>query len=179
MHDLRFIKPLTWNEVFALWRDGEATIPRWIEHYKNRGFSSWDEWRRNTLKDLQYKSLFWRLFEIEKPEASIPHFFGGPFRAWISNYYHGARTRTFEELANDSKIEGNKIIKQMVSGFPAETHLIGLRADEKVFIIEGMHRCCALALMARRKDEIRSKVLIALAEYSGEILEMGNPSSPT
>jgi hypothetical protein len=176
---LSFIEPLTWDEVFALWRAGEAVLPRWIEHYKSGGFASWDEWRRNTLRDVQYATLSWKLFRLENPTDTALHFFGGPFRAWIKNYYQGRRARTFEELANDPKIQNNEIVKEMVADFPAVTHLVGLQADNQVFIIEGMHRCCALAIMALQKMELRSKVLIALAPYSGEIPEMGRLGSPT
>lgn len=176
---LSFIEPLTWDEVFALWRAGEAALPRWIDHYKSGGFASWDEWRRNTLRDVQYATLSWKLFKLENPTDTVLHFFGGPFRAWIKNNYQGSRARSFEELANDPKIQNNEIVKEMVADFPAVTNLVGLQVEEKVFIIEGMHRCCALAVMAMQKMELRSKVLIALAPHSGEIPEMGRPDSPT
>lgn len=176
---LTFIEPLTWDEVFGLWRAGEADLPRWIKHYRNSGFASWDEWRRNTLRDVRYATLSWKLFTLENPTNTAPHFFGGPFRAWIKNYYQGRRARTFEELAKDPKIQNNEIVKQMVADFPAVTKLIGLQAGNQVFIIEGMHRCCALAVIAVKKIELRSEVLIALAPYSGEIPEMGRPGSPT
>ncbi len=176
---LTFIEPLTWDEVFALWRAGEAGLPRWIKHYKSGGFVSWDEWRRNTLRDVQYATLSWKLFRLENPIDAGPRFFGGPFRAWIKNYYQGRRARTFEELAKDPTIQNNEIVKEMVAAFPVVTTLIALQADNQVFIIEGMHRCCALAILAMQKRELRSEVRIALAPYSGEIPEMGRPDSPT
>ena len=176
---LTLIEPLTWDQVFALWRDGEAALPRWINHYKSGGFASWDEWRSNTLKDVQYATLSWKLFRLENPVDSVPHFSGGPFRAWIKNYYQGRRTRTFEELAQDPKIQNNAIVKEMAAAFPAATNLVGLQVNGQIFIIEGMHRCCALAVMAAQKMELRSEVRIALAPYAGEIPEMGRPGSPT
>jgi len=116
---------------------------------------------------------------VENPTDTVLHFFGGPFRAWIKNYYQGSRARTFEELANDPKIQNNEIVKEMVADSPAVANLVGLQVGKKVFIIEGMHRCCALAVMGMQKMELRSKVLIALAPYSGGIPEMGRPGSPT
>lgn len=135
---LRLVKALAWDEVFALWRDGEANIPRWIEHYTKGGFRSWDDWRRNTLRDVRYENLSWKLFDIENPVQTVPCFFGGPFRVWIKNYYDGARTRTFEELSRSRRVQNNAIVNEMIANFPATTHLVGLEVDNKIFVIEGM-----------------------------------------
>ena len=34
------IKPLSWDEVFSMWRESEADRENWIDHYKSRGFNS-------------------------------------------------------------------------------------------------------------------------------------------
>ena len=127
---LSSIEPLTLDEVFALWRAGEAALPRWIEHY-NGDFASWDEGRRNALKDIEYRALSWRLFGLENPVDTALYFFGGPLRAWIKNYFQGRRVRTFDELGKDPRIQNNEIVKQMVAAFPAVTNLIDLQADNQ------------------------------------------------
>jgi hypothetical protein len=176
---LTLVRSLTWSEVFAFWRAGEAAIPRWIEHYRKKGFHSWDQWRSNTLKDVRYETLSWQLFDVKDPAQTVAHFLGGPFRAWIKNYYGGARTRTFSELARERKIQDNALVKEMVADFPAETYLVALETGAGISVIEGMHRCCALAVLAARQQAVRSKVRVALGSHPGEIPEMGSPDSPT
>lgn len=176
---LTFIKTLTWAEVFSLWRDGESHLPRWIEHYRNSGFASWDAWRANTLKDLRHQGLTWKLYEISDPAAHVPDFTGGPFRAWIAKYYEGARSRTFREMVKNAALRANPIVHEIAAHFPQETYLIGLQAAQGIVVIEGMHRCCGLALAAENGTTIDSRVFIALAEYSGEVPEMGRATSPT
>ena len=42
-----------------------------------------------------------------------------------------------------------------------------------------MHRCCALAIAEQDKKPIQTEVFIALAEFKGELSEMGQVNSPT
>ena len=176
---LRFIKNLAWNDVFNFWREGEAYIPRWIQHYKAGGYKSWDEWRKHTLSDLSYKDLHWELFEVENPMQTVPNFFGGPFRAWKARYYGRNSTVTFADLAKNEELKNSQIIREMVSNFPDKTYLIGLEANKEIVIIEGMHRCCALAIAKQNKKPIKTKVFLASAKLSGELPEMGQANSPT
>ena len=176
---LKFVKTLAWDDVFDLWRAGEATIPRWIEHYTKGGFSSWDDWRKNTLRDLPYEALPWKLFEVTDATRTVLQFFGGPFRVWIRAYYDGARTKAFRELATNPNVRDNAIVQQMIANFPAETNLVGLQRGNNIFIIEGTHRCCALAVMGSEGKSVPAKVLLALAPYPDEIPLMGRPDSPT
>jgi hypothetical protein len=176
---LKFIKDLSWVDVFDFWRKGEENIPRWIEHYKSSGYNSWDEWREHTLSNLPYKDLCWKLFEVDNPIQTVPNFFGGPFRAWKARYYGGNNTVTFADLAKNEELQNSQIIREMISNFPDKTYLIGLEANKEIVIIEGMHRCCALAIAEQDKKPIQTKVFIALAEFNGELPEMGQANSPT
>jgi hypothetical protein len=176
---LKPVKPLTWADVFSLWRDAESKLPHWIEHYTKSGFDSWDDWRTNTLKDLRCRDLEWTLFEITDPLRVVPSLLGGSFRPWITRYYEGAKHKTFRELAKHPAVQGNAIIREMVKNFPKETYLVGLRTARGIIIIEGMHRCCALALAAENGKTIESSVFIALAGFEGELPEMGRANSPT
>lgn len=176
---LKHIKSLTWDDVFAIWRNNEKNIPRWIDHYRGRGFSSWDEWRRNTLNDFNISALSWKLFEIVSPREEIPQFLGGPFRAWVRKYYRGKKVTSFSEIVRVNGFERNAIINEMLSNFPAETYFVGLDVGAGIVILEGMHRGCALALAKQEGKAIKTRAFIALAEFSGEIPEMGKSDSPT
>jgi hypothetical protein len=176
---LKFIRDLTWEDVFDFWRKGEAHIPRWIEHYKSGGYNSWDEWREHTLSNFPYRNLDWKLFEVKDPIQTIPSFFAGPFRAWKAKYYDGNNAVTFADLAKNEELQNSQIIREMVSNFPNETYLLGLQTNKGIVIIEGMHRCCALAIAGRNGKLIQTKVFIALAEFKGELPKMGQANSPT
>lgn len=176
---LRFIKPIGWNDVFSLWRDAEANLPRWIEHYKTRGFGSWDKWRAHTLKDLSYENLAWKLFEVKNPIETVPHFFGGPFRAWIKKYYHGNHESSFAEIIKNQDLAQSQIVQEMFENFPLTTYLVGIQNKKRIVIIEGMHRCCALALANLKKKEIKTKVFLSLAQSTEDLSEMGQVDSPT
>ncbi|HVB34699.1 MAG TPA: hypothetical protein VNJ52_10055 [Patescibacteria group bacterium] len=176
---LKPVRPLAWADVFSLWREAESKLPHWIEHYTKSGFESWDAWRTNTLKELDCRDLQWSLFEITVPLRVVPSLLGGSFRPWIARYYEGAKHRTFRELAKHPAVRENAIIREMVTNFPKETYLVGLRTERGIIVIEGMHRCCALAIAAENGKPMESRIFIALAEFEGELPEMGRATSPT
>jgi hypothetical protein len=173
-----FIRSLSADEVFSQWRDGEMHLPRWIEHYKNAGFDSWDAWREHTIKDLHFKDLAWKLYRIENPTLIVPSFLGGPFRTWMDKYYNGAEAITFSELIKNKTLQENPIVQGIFRDFPKETHLIGFITEQGVMIIEGMHRCCAVALAAAEGQPIQTELFISLAEYRGPVPHLGQPNSP-
>lgn len=172
------VRPLSWKEVFSIWRDGEARLPRWVQHYTKRGFSSWDEWRTHTVRDLHCEALSWELFEVSDP-AAAEDFFAGPFRAWQAKYYDGAHIMRFRDLAMIPALRSEKIVLEMGEHFPGEAYLVGLRTKEGIVIVEGMHRACALAVAAREGRSLDTHVFLALAPFEGEIPTMGQADSPT
>ncbi|MGP8321195.1 MAG: hypothetical protein ACT6FE_02560 [Methanosarcinaceae archaeon] len=158
-------KPITWKKVFRFWRENEANQPSWIKTYQEKGFDSWDNWRNTHAERLKCKELKWDFYEIINPLKNIPHFYGGSFRTWIKYYYNGKETCQFSELANLEKIKSNERINSLINNFPKETIIIGLALKNKIIIIEGMHRCCAVALISRSKKKFQGEIKIALAEY--------------
>ena len=62
-------------------------------------------------------------------------------------------------------IQDHKGINSIANNFPKETIIIGLEVKGEIVIIEGMHRCCAIAMMSKNQKEIESNIFIALAEY--------------
>ena len=161
---LEYVKPLSWEETFGFWRENEASRPNWIKAYKNRGFSSWDDWRQTYTKQLGCEKLQWHLYKLISPVKHVPSFYGGPYRTWVERFYGGKKVCKFSEIIKLAEIQKNKDINSIANNFPKETVIIGLEVKEKIVIIEGMHRCCAIALMSKNKKEIKSNIVIALAE---------------
>lgn len=167
--NLKFIKNISWNDAFGSWARDEAHLEHWIEHYKKRGFNSWQEWRKSFVESLHPQELDWGLYEITEPFKSIMNFHGGPFKSWIQKYYGGKVMPNFGELAQNIAIQNDDNINEIIQKFPKESTLIGIIKDKNIIIIEGMHRCCALAIAYNRDLNIDTKLSIILAEFSGEL----------
>lgn len=193
MHQLTELHPLTWDEVFAIWRETEAKLPRWIEHYRARGFSSWDEWRGDDVKALEPEKLRWKLYRINNPAQAIPLFRGGAFRSWIKNtypacqnfharasdFYHARDLPPFSEIVNVPSVQASDLVKDIMKHPPAATTLIGLKTDDGIVLLEGMHRCCAFALMSAQDQKIPVEISIALADFFAKAIPIsGQPTSP-
>lgn len=178
MEDLKFIKNITWNEAFIFWGKEEAELSHWIEHYKKRGFNSWEEWRKSSVKDLNPEQLKWTLFEIENTRI-ISDFYAGPFRSWKKKYYGDKDIIQFKDLAKNEALQNDSNIDEIIQKFPQESTLIGLKKDEKIVIIEGMHRCCALSVAEQKGLRIEAKLFIIVAEYNQKLPTLGQVNSPT
>lgn len=168
--EFKLVHPLAWADVFDIWRKNEADDPKWDEVYKSRGFNSWEEWRRTYTNPLGLAGKKWFLYEILDPMKTIPDFRGGPFATWVERYYGGEQLPTFRRIVEHPGIQEHEGINRLAQDFPEETSLIGLYSDKGVVILEGMHRCCAVALAAKRQESINGTVLIALAEFPGDTL---------
>lgn len=171
---LRNIKPIAWPEIYRIWKQAEIKNDLWIQ----RGFSSWEQWRGVYVKPLGLKKLKWRIGEL-KNIHDILNFYGGPFKAWKKHFYnlikvrveHGS-TPTFYQLALLPEIKTNRRFKKLSKNFPKKTTLIAIIKNKKIIIIDGMHRCTALTLMINKKQKIKSKILIASAQYRKKTLPL-------
>lgn len=162
------MRSASWSEIFQTWRDNESRQPRWINHYTSHGYTSWEEWRQKGIEELKLSDREWFLYRILSPAQTIPNFWGGPFRSWREAHYGKKETLTFADLVKSPKISGHEIVKQLAAQFPGPTALIGLVQKEKVIIFEGMHRCCAVALVASWNQKISAQITIALTDFSDE-----------
>lgn len=170
MNNLEFIKKLTWDEVFSIWRDNEAERENWIRIYKQKGFGSWDEWRKTYIKPIpEVKSKKWRLYQVLSPEKVLPEFRGGPFKGWIDRFYKGEELPKFTKIAEHLEVQNHKGISRMKDNFPQKTSLIGFKTEKGIVILEGMHRCAAVALAAREGENISGDVFIALTEFEKDL----------
>ena len=161
---LKFIRPISWEEIFACWKKGEAWQESWQKHWKERGFSSWDQWREAYASPLSPKNLDWFLFEIENPLEDLPNFFGVPSRGWIEKAYNGEKTKQLKNILTLPIVSENPKILNIKNNFPEETMLTGIVFKNKIILYEGQHRSCAIASWDKYKP-FKSKVSIALANW--------------
>lgn len=165
---LCFDRPLSWKEVFEIWRKNEESTGEWEEHWKRRGFSDWESWRSDYAFPLEPEEREWKLFTIGEPFRDVPKFLGAPSVAWIANVYRDSGTLPLADivtLPQFSKVNQEKV-SALRAQFPSETILTGIVWCENVIIIEGMHRACALSLGCSDSQSVyRKGVSIALSQW--------------
>lgn len=164
--------PISWEEAFDIWRELEARQDSWKQHWTERGFNSWDEWRTAYVTPFHPETLSWGLFRIADPIRDLPSFYGTPTKAWIEKAYEGETTRQLKDIAQLPVITENKKILDIKRGFPENTLLIGIIHDGKIVLIEGMHRASALATWGSETPFL-GKISIALAEWNNSIPAIG------
>lgn len=157
------LRSLTWPEVFGFWRENEAGNADWQRLARERGFDDWEDWRSSYVPPFRLTERAWTLHRVTNPAASVPAFRGGPFLGWIEHAYaEGERTPTFARIAERRQGIKNERVLSLLAAFPAKTILTGVRTDEGVVILEGMHRCAALAVAAAQGRPIETELTIAL-----------------
>lgn len=160
--NIKKIRDLEWEEVFLFWYMNEGQSEYWIELAKERGFDSWADWRLSYTGPCDCANTEWGLYEISNPEKVISGFYGGPFKTWIENVYDGERKKSFKEIAKSKIVINNSKINEIVNNFSLDNTIIALQVKEKIYVIEGMHRCCALALMAEQNKQVSKKIRVAI-----------------
>lgn len=140
---LAFIKSLTWEDVFEMWRQNEANRPNWIEFYKKAGYSSWEEWRNEFVKTLKCAKYQWSFYEILEPLKDILPINGGSFKSWIERFYSGKKSLTFKQLADLPAIQAHQGINEIIENFPDQTILTGLIVKGNIYI--SLKVCTAVA----------------------------------
>jgi len=147
---LSLIKKSSWTEVFATWKSQEGSDPIWQEFARReKGWDSWEAWRSHASQQWSAASRDWSLYSIENPNESIPDFLLGPFKAW-QGHFDEKLVHTFRDLVAKKQewVRENSGIKSRLNKFPADTQLIGvyLPKSDQIMILEGHHRCSAVAL---------------------------------
>jgi hypothetical protein len=140
--ELKFIRKISWEEIWADWKKNEAGQKSWIEHFSREGFKNWEEWRSKYVEG--FDEFKWELYEVLNPAKSVPEFLCWPFKAWKKYYTDDASFGSFA-----SKLSENEKVLGIKEDFPDGTTLIGIREDEKIVIVEGCHRCSAISLGAK------------------------------
>lgn len=166
------IRSLSWKEVFDEWRELEAGQESWKEHWIERGFDSWDEWREAYATPLHPETLSWELYQITDPIKDLPFFYGTPTKGWIEKAYGGETTKQLKDISNLPIITENQKVLDIKQDFPKETMLTGVVHEGKIILVEGMHRANALATWNPSTPFVGT-VTIALAKWTSSIPALG------
>ena len=165
---IKLIRKCEWEEVFLNWYENEGKKPNWINLAKERGFASWAEWRvKGYARRFECAKADWGLYEITDPSIVVSNWFGGPFRTWIEKYYKDEKTKSFAELASNSDIVNYAPIRPMTENYPKDSVITALELnDGRIFVIEGMHRSCALAMMSKEGKPFPDKLIFTIGKSS-------------
>jgi len=169
-------QPITWNKVFNYWRENETgPNSHWNTFWPSQGFKSWEEWRQHTHANLHGEQLSWELYDMADPLELVPTFRGGPFRSWTKWFYSAFNSDapTFAELVQHPGVSSNWFILELAKNFPDKSVITGVRTPDGIVIVEGMHRCCALALRAKWNKSLNGPVPLVLAEYPNKLPMLG------
>lgn len=160
------IRHCSWEEVFLEWYKNEGNRENWNALAKERGYASWADWRVNGYaRRFECANADWGFYEISDPASVVSNWYGGPFRSWIERHYGGEKTRTFAELAAKEGIVAHDGIRSIMAQYPKETVISALElADGRIFVVEGMHRSCALVLMEREGLTVPDKLIFAIGK---------------
>lgn len=165
-HGLELIRPISWPEAFEFWRDSEGSDPHWLKNARDRGFDSWEEWRMAYARPFRLEEREWNLFHVADPMADVPRFHGGPFKGWIERTYGDAGpTPEFRVIAERLTEYQNGYVEKLMASFPPATTVIGVATDHGIVVVEGTHRCCAIAKAAAEGRKIETDLHIALGGY--------------
>lgn len=156
------IRPTTWAAVYRVWYQQEGRRADWRRHLQTRGFPSWRSWRQAVvIKPFGLTKKRWQLYRVDEP-AAVLDWHGGPFPGWKKTYYHGTQTRSFRWLVWNGKVLRNKKVSR-IKKIPKTMTLFGLAHKNRVVIIDGMHRCSAIAIRLAAGQSVKTKIMIALA----------------
>ena len=169
MSNLEKIKDLSWQDVFEIWRKSEEPLEHWQKVWKEKGFASWEAWRQATHANLRGQELSWALYKISDPIAEIPDWRGGMFHAWAKWFYPvlSEQPPRLKDLLAHPGVNNHWYVREILNNFPSETTILAIRLKNgDIIIVEGMHRCCSIAMAALNKTSIKSNITLALADWS-------------
>lgn len=170
-NNLEPIKPLTLSQVFDVWRDTEEPLEHWKNVWQAKGFKSWEDWRRTTHAPLFEKKLNWNLSKINEPTKSLPEWKGGMFHAWNKWFYNSFREKPprLKNLLTHPGVHNHWYIRKIANNFPASTTLTVLKMpNSDIIVAEGMHRACAITMMAFDKKPLDTDVFAMIADWPDE-----------
>lgn len=174
MKNLKFIKKLTWDDVFEvgvgtkrIWSIGRNTGAQ-----KDLSLGQTGEWKK--LRASNANKMNWELYEVKNVLKTIPAFKGGPFTSWLKYFYaplgkDAKNLPTFAELAASPAVANHYYNLDLIKTFPKNTILTAVKTLQGIVVIEGMHRACAIALSIAQGRPVKTKVKVALAKIKGNI----------
>jgi hypothetical protein len=163
---LTHLYDISWREVMAIWRVGEASQAAWKEHWEERGYDSWEEWRTAYAQPLAPQDIQWKVYELKDPK-DLGQLYGTPTRGWIEKCYRGEKTRKLKDELVQSFVKDNQKVGAIKENPPYQTMITGIIHDGAVILIEGMHRALAIHDLARQ-EKYHGNIMIALGDYEGD-----------
>jgi hypothetical protein len=167
-NNLKLIKSLTPQEVFETWRKIEEPLEHWKDFWLSKGFKSWKDWRRTTHAPLFEKKLRWNLYKINIPTKSVPKWRGGMFHSWDKWFYNSFKENPpqLKDLLTHPGVHNHWYIREIANNFPASTILTALKMpNDDIVIVEGMHRACAITMLAHDNRPLNTEVFVIIANW--------------
>ena len=114
------------------------------------------------------EQLKWERYTLIQPLLFVPDFSVAPFLSWRQKYFQDQKMLMFSDLVEiNTELHQDEYLNSLIDNFPSETTIIALLVDEKIFVIEGFRRCCAIALAVQRQRRLKiHEFKIILAECS-------------
>ncbi|MBI2068504.1 MAG: hypothetical protein HYT67_00110 [Candidatus Yanofskybacteria bacterium] len=98
----------------------------------------------------------------------MPEWRGGMFHGW-DKWFYGSfpeKPPRLKDLLAHPGVHNHWYIREIADNFPAPTTLTALRLpNNDLVVVEGMHRACAIALLAHNNKVLDTEVLIMLADW--------------
>lgn len=157
-----YIKPLKWEEVVKIWRNNEISENHWKKYWEEKGFKSWEEWRKKHINAYAKLNKNWYLVRVNNPTLSVPNFRGGNYKGWADNFYEG------REMPKFSEIKEHWIASEFLKNLPNKTTIIGLNTNNGIVVAEGMHRCAAITKGIKEGKKLQLDLYIAMADAKKE-----------
>jgi len=175
MEELKLIKSMTPDEVFESWRKMEESVEHWKPFWEAKGHKSWEEWRKKTHAPLFAQELKWGLYEVPEPLLTVPEWRGGMFHGWNKWFYFpdsfSEQPPRLKDLLTHPGVHNHWYVREIANNFHGtETTLTATRLPNgDIYIAEGMHRACAIAMMAHDGKILTAKVFVMLADWPDNI----------
>src|SRR3989338_52163 len=167
-NNLKLIKPLTTSQVFDIWRDIEEPLEHWKGFWKTKGFKNWEEWRKQSHAPVLEKNLSWDLYLINNPLTEIPQWRGIMSHSWNKWFYpqFPEKPPRLKELLIHPGVHNHWYIREIANNLPASTTLTALHmSNGDIVVAEGMHRACAITMLAFDKKPLNTDVFVIIADW--------------
>jgi hypothetical protein len=155
---MKFVRNITWQEVFEIWRKSESMNPEWILcATQKKGWESWELWRKYSASQIYAEYRTWKLFECNNPMNEIPAMLLGPYTAWQSQLEEKNKIsfKDFLDIPKQmNKWKKNKKVSSLSKEIPFSTEFIGIVREDnkKIVCLEGHHRAMAFALAKKTRE---------------------------
>ena len=100
------------------------------------------------------------------------------FHSWAKWFYPVLTEQPprLKDLLMHPGVHNHYFIRVIAKTFPVSTTVMAIRAPNgDIVVAEGMHRCCAVALLAYDKTPLNTQLTVALADWPfGDLPRLGS-----